>query len=313
MEGMRVDYDSPWKEALEQYFNAFMAFFFPQAYDGIDWSRGYNFLDKELQKIYGEGKKGRKYVDKLVGVWRKDGAEALVMVHVEVQGQVEAVFNERMYQYNYRIFDKYKRQVVSLAILADEQRGWRPHGFGYELWGCRVSLEFPVVKLLDYEAQWNRLEESMNPFAVVVMAHLKSQATRRDPEGRSRWKLHLVKMLYQRGYTKDDIIKLFSYIDRMMKLPKYLTEGFLEEIEQLEEDKGMPYITSVERLGHQRGFLQKAREAVIEVLETRLGKVPESIIENVNKLDDLNILNALLKKAATVVSLDEFSKHMITL
>lgn len=62
----------------------------------------------------------------------------------------------------------------------------------------------------------------------------------------------------------------------------------MEEIEQLEEDKGMPYITSVERLGHQRGLkqgrLQTSREAVIEVLETRFGTVPESIIENVNKL-----------------------------
>ena len=29
------DYDSPWKEALEQYFPAFCAFYFPLAYAGI--------------------------------------------------------------------------------------------------------------------------------------------------------------------------------------------------------------------------------------------------------------------------------------
>jgi hypothetical protein len=31
------DYDSPWKEALEQYFEAFLALFFPDAHAVIDW------------------------------------------------------------------------------------------------------------------------------------------------------------------------------------------------------------------------------------------------------------------------------------
>ena len=48
------DYDGPWKEAIETYFEDCMAFFFPQAYADIDWSRGYRFLDKEFQKIVPE-------------------------------------------------------------------------------------------------------------------------------------------------------------------------------------------------------------------------------------------------------------------
>jgi hypothetical protein len=43
------DYDSPWKKILEAYFREFVVFFFPAAAEGIDWSRGYVFLDKELQ------------------------------------------------------------------------------------------------------------------------------------------------------------------------------------------------------------------------------------------------------------------------
>jgi len=45
---MTDDYDSPWKEILEWYFPDFMAFFFPHAAAQIDWSRGYETLDKEL-------------------------------------------------------------------------------------------------------------------------------------------------------------------------------------------------------------------------------------------------------------------------
>lgn len=60
-----VDYDSPWKEVLEKYFEDFTAFFFPTVHEGIDWARGYELLDKELQKIVREAKLGRRLVDKL--------------------------------------------------------------------------------------------------------------------------------------------------------------------------------------------------------------------------------------------------------
>jgi hypothetical protein len=45
------DYDSPWKEALERYLPQFLALLFPSAHAGIDWSQGYEFLDKELQQV----------------------------------------------------------------------------------------------------------------------------------------------------------------------------------------------------------------------------------------------------------------------
>jgi hypothetical protein len=151
------NYDSPWKEALELYFESFMEFFFPHAYRDIDWARGYEFLDKELQQIMPDGEIGKRYVDKLVKLWRIGGEEAWVLVHIEVQSQVETVFPQRMYEYNYRLFDRYNRPVASLAVLGDERTDWRPDRYEYTLFGCVVSLQFPTVKLLDYETQWPML------------------------------------------------------------------------------------------------------------------------------------------------------------
>ena len=54
-----MDFDSPWKEALEVYFRAFLALFFPRIHADIDWSRGFVFLDKELQKIVPKTAGGR--------------------------------------------------------------------------------------------------------------------------------------------------------------------------------------------------------------------------------------------------------------
>lgn len=69
------DFDSPWKEALEQYFQEFTAFFFPQAFADIDWDKGYEFLDKELQQIARDAAVGQRHVDKLVKLWRLGGDE----------------------------------------------------------------------------------------------------------------------------------------------------------------------------------------------------------------------------------------------
>ena len=68
-----------------------------------------------------------------------------------------------MYVYNYRTFDRFGRQVASMAVLGDTRAEWRPDGFGYELFGCTVELRFPVAKLLDYEARWEELERSCEP------------------------------------------------------------------------------------------------------------------------------------------------------
>jgi hypothetical protein len=69
------DYDSPWKEILDTFFEAFMVFFFQAAHAAIDWQRGLEFFDKELQKITADAAVGRRYVDKLAKVWLKSGAE----------------------------------------------------------------------------------------------------------------------------------------------------------------------------------------------------------------------------------------------
>ena len=79
------DYDSPWKEIIEGYFPDFMAFFFPEAYRDIDWSKGYESLDKELQQIVRDAELGKRLADKLMKVWRLDGDALIVIIHTEIQ------------------------------------------------------------------------------------------------------------------------------------------------------------------------------------------------------------------------------------
>ena len=253
---------------------------------------------------------GRREADKLVKVWRGDGEEIWVLIHVEIQSQAQSGFAERMYVYNNRIFDMYRRQVVSLAVLADDQESWRPSQYSYEIWGCRVELQFPVVKLLDYQARSDILEQGTNPFAVIVAAHLTTQRTSQDPQSRYQGKLSLAKSLYQRGYSRQDILELFRLIDWMMTLPDRIESEFRQEIRRFEEENQMPYVTSIERLARQEGIsegvLQKGREDVIDVLQIRFENVPSDLVEVINQIEDSSILKTLHRQAITIGSLSEF-------
>jgi flagellar biosynthesis/type III secretory pathway protein FliH len=244
-----------------------MAFFFPKAYNNINWGKGYDYLDKELKQVVKDAKIGKRFVDKLIRVYRNNDEETWVLVHIEIQSQEDVDFSKRMYVYNYRIFDRYDHQVASFAVLGDENPSWHPSAFKYELLGSKVSLKFSVAKLLSYGDRWSELEKSNNPFSIVVMAHLKAQETRKKDDDRKNWKLYIIKQLYKRGYHQEYIIDLFSFIDWIIQLPESLAKEFSEEIIAYEEEMQMPYMTSVERIGIKKGLEQGIEQGLKQGLE----------------------------------------------
>jgi hypothetical protein len=255
----RDDYDNPWKKVLEKYFQEFMLFFFPEIHDDIDWEKGYEFLDQEFQQIVRDAESTKMYVDKLVKVWRKSGEENIVFIHVEVQSQEEGAFSKRVFTYNYRIRDKYDGKIVSLAVLGDDRLTWKPKPYEDELWGCKVKFEFPMVKLLEYEPRWAELEASMNPFAIVVMAHLKTKSTKQDLRSRKEWKFQLTRRLFEQGFDRQDIIELFLFLDWLMELPSELKREFKNEFYQYQEDRQMRYISTIEQIGIEDNQIEIAR------------------------------------------------------
>ncbi|MBD2774566.1 transposase [Iningainema tapete] len=308
MTEQRTDYDNPWKEVIEGFFPRFLEFFFPEAYAVVDWEKDYEFLDQELQQLEPDAEIGKRLVDKVAKVSLVNGEQAWVLLHVEVQGQYDKEFAQRMYTYNYRLFDRHKQQVISLAVLADEEVNWRPSSYSYVLGGCRVSLEFPIVKLLDYEAQWETLEQSTNPFSVVVMAHLKTKATHRNPQSRLQWKLSLTRRLFEQGYSREDILGLFRFIDWVMVLPKELASDFKAQLRNDEEATRMRYVTSIERLAKEEAIIETNRANVIKILQTRFGQVPESVVEVINGIEEQSMLEALFTNAITTGSIEEWKQ-----
>ncbi len=323
------DFDSPWKEAVEVLFPAFMSFFFPTIHAAIDWSRDYQFLDKELEKVVRDATLGRRYADKLVKVFLKEGQETWLLIHIEIQGYYDATFPRRMYVYHYRIFDRYGVEVISLAVLSDDDPAYRPGEYRTGRWGCNLLFQFPVVKVLDYGQDWAQLEAEPNPFAIVVMAHLQARAVK-DGEERKRWKLRLVRLLLEKGYDRQAVLELFRFIDWLLVLPEALEQEFRIELKQVEGERSMPYISSFERLaiqegreqglqqglqqgiqqGKRQGSLEGSREMLLEALATRFGAMPEEVTQAINAIEIQETLRSLLRQVISSADLNAFREAL---
>ncbi|WP_414515956.1 cytosolic protein [Nostoc sp. PCC 9305] len=311
----QTEYDSPWKQILQLYFEEFMLFFFPQAHGEIDWTRQPEFLDKELEQVVRDAELGKRLADKLVKIYRIGGEETWILIHLEIQSQSESDFSERMFIYNYRIYDRYKRSVASLAVLGDEQVNWRPNQFGYELFGTKVEFQFPIVKLLDYQQRQSELEASRNPLATVVMAHLAALQTKSDRLERKQQKLSLVRRLYQQGFEREDVLNLLAFVDWVLTLPQDLEREFLFEVEQLEAEQRMQYVTSFERSGIEKGKLEALLKGIALGLKLKFGETGQNLLPEIESIQDVSVLEAILSgidTASTVSQLRQIYQSSTT-
>ena len=308
------EFDGPWKEAIEWFFEPFLEFFFPEVYENIDVERGHEFLDKELERIAPDSAMGRGTVDKLAKVWMRDGQEQWLLIHVEVQSQEQSAFAERMYTYNHRLCDKYGTMPVSLAILGDDRPNWRPSEFVAGRWGCEVRFTFPTAKLLEYASREQELTTDRNPFAAVTLSHLKTLETRGDPSARLQWKLALVRSLYDRGLDKRRVRLLFHLIDCIMTLSPPREVDFLQEVRKTEEKQAVPIISPAEKIwlenGIRKGRNEQAYENIESILDVKFGEDGVALMPRVVQIQDPAALKSLLRFLITAPDLDAVRERL---
>ena len=224
--------DTGWKRLITKHFESFLKFFYADIHRDIDFKKGYEFLDKELQALVPQSETGERTADKLVKVWLKDGAEEWLLIHIEVQGKKEERFEERMYIYNSRIFWEYRKEVVTLVILADNNKSFRPEKYESRRWRFRHVMEFPTVKLLDYKGREAELEKINNPYSMAVQVQLKLLECGNKIDKKYTWKVALVRRLLVAGYKASEIQSLFEFVNWLMPLPMDKEKEYRDEVKK---------------------------------------------------------------------------------
>ena len=126
---MAVDHDRLFKELIQAFFEEFILLFFPDMYEHIDFCH-LSFLSEELFTDVTAGEKYR--VDLLVEMKLK-GEDGLIIVHIENQSYVQSSFPERMFIYFSRLFEKYRTNVVPIAVFSYDTIRNEPSSFTLQL------------------------------------------------------------------------------------------------------------------------------------------------------------------------------------
>jgi predicted transposase/invertase (TIGR01784 family) len=281
---MRRD-DSLWKGILESVFEDFMRFFFKDADRIFDLDKGFEFLDKELEPLCPTPDGATpKFVDKLVKVFTRIGAEKRLLLHIEVQGYSKPGFPGRMFRYFYRITDKFEQPVTAIAILTDGNKKFRPAMYRYRCQGVSMDYRYKVYKVADQDE--SELLKNDNPFAVVILTVLLAIKQKKMEESELLIKkLDLAKNLLQRNLPAEKTRSLMSFINYYLHFDNAeYNNKFEQEIAQLTNNN--------ETMGIEEFLLDRAEKKGFAdakaILVTKLLSSTDFPIERIADLTDVS-------------------------
>ncbi|MEZ6143698.1 MAG: hypothetical protein R3B84_24300 [Zavarzinella sp.] len=253
---MTREFDSPWKETLENYLPDIFQILFPQWHPTFDWARGFRSLDTELRTLLPDSEAGMVRADALFEVYdlEHSGQTVTIFVHFEVQAQQDERFPARMAEYYWRIRQKYGLNVSSFAILADESPNWRVDRDVLSCKGTHNEFVFNSVKLLDYAERLDELTTHSSPVGLVVAASIRILISHGDVRLRFDDKARLMRQLIERNLTSDEVWGIMRLLDWLLELPEELAEDFTKVRNEMMRENQMPYVTSFERLAKQEGI-----------------------------------------------------------
>ncbi|MCH1624418.1 hypothetical protein [Fredinandcohnia quinoae] len=240
----QTDYDGLWKKVIGDLFEEFILFFAPDLFEAIDFMKGHDFLEQELFQEIIKVKKGRNYVDKVVKVYLKDGLEKYILIHIEVQGSQDPELSKRMFQYFYRLYDRFSTEVYAIAVVTDVSHSFQPEPYQYSFYGTKVIYHYNTYKFT-HEAIPS-LETSSNPIALAILAGIHLHLTKTDYNKRFEIKRKLLEAALDTDKYPHElyITALFYFIDYLLQIPNTLTRELRKEIIPLIEKEANHMIYS---------------------------------------------------------------------
>jgi hypothetical protein len=170
----RKQNDELLKGVFEENVQDFLHFMYPNAKEIFDFDRGFSFKNKELFKIIPDRERsdGKRIADLLAKVYLRDGTEKWIMVHTEIEGGNSSDFAHRIFQYHYRIRDKFDVPVETIAVFTGDRKQRRPCEYLEQ--GIHTSIHFKYLSFQIFDNSATELLDCDNIFAYIVVACQKA-------------------------------------------------------------------------------------------------------------------------------------------
>ena len=274
--------DALWKGIIENLAPDFVAFFYPEIYEQMDKSRKVNFLDKELASLQPDSETRQRHADKLLRVYLRGGEERWILIHVEVQGYNDVHFSERMFQYFYRIFDKYGIAPLGLAIYTDRAVHLHQSEFYHEHFGTKIVYIFNSFSIISHEPE--DLRQPGNPFGFVLEVARRALDDYEDDAAIIQSKIGMIRYYLSHGLDKETIRNLMDFVLYYLHFENQdSTRIFEKELNKLQlnqETMGIreAILKDAEEQGLERGLQRGLQKGLEQGLEQGQRKGVEKII-----------------------------------
>lgn len=270
-----INRDTLWKGIIEDLTEDLLHFFFPDFVEYIDFSRGYVFLDKELQKLFPDSESKNSHADKLIKIWLISGEEYWVLLHIEIQGYPDKHFAGRMFQYAYRIIDKFQRPVAALAIYTDDNEQYHPNEYHFNMLGTSLTYRFNVFKLNEYNPETHPLAKG-NAFAWVLAVAKAGMHLTSNDKNLGQHKLNMIRKLLENGFSAEkirvllDFIRFYVHFENSEESANF--ENTLETLIQNRKNMGIEeaILTEVKQQGIEQGVQLQKQQIILKGIKEGL-------------------------------------------
>lgn len=278
-----MNQDNLWKKLVADLFEDFLLFFLPDLHSKVDFSMQVEFLQQELFKEIIEHRQGRKVADQIAKVHLKCGNEQWILVHTEIQAVDEEHFAKRMFEYFYRISDRYGKKIVAIAIFTNKSTK-STNQYHEKFYGTEIKYTFNKFVVSDFDEE--ELKKSPKLFSKALLASIYLNRTKNKMTHRSAYKRALLREVWSlTNLKRTEVSALLYFIDYLLKLPGDMSEQLVrdvkeeirgeEEVLHLSKEDLPPTLAAVLELERQEGFEQGIEQGI----EQTIKKIITGLIE----------------------------------
>ncbi|MFJ8512190.1 RpnC/YadD family protein [Lysinibacillus xylanilyticus] len=269
-----VNQDNLWKKLIADLFEDFLLFFLPDLHAEVNFSKQVEFLQQELFKEIIEHRQGRKIADQIAKVQLKSGKEQWILVHTEIQVVDEVHFAKRMFEYFYRISDRYGKKIVAIAIFTNKSTK-STNQYHEKYFGTEITYTFNKYVVSDFDEE--ELKKSPKLLSKALLASIYFNQTKNEMSHRSAYKRALLKEVWSLNNVKrTEVRALLYFIDYLLKLPRAMSEQLVrdvkeeirgeEEILHLYKEDLPPTLAAVLELERQEGIEQGIEQTIKQII-----------------------------------------------
>jgi hypothetical protein len=297
-------HDQRFKEFLREFLRDFLGLFFPEIEARLDFGT-LRFLDTESFTSFPEG--SSRAADVVAEVRTHEGTPEILLVHVEVQARRKGTFARRMFEYFALLWAKHEIPIFPVAVyLRGGRSALSEEEFVIELFGReQLRFRYPAVALARFEAREYVEKDS------AVAAALAALMSRRGVREPVKLQLSMMEQVARSGlddarkFLLLNLIETYFSLNRTerKKLERELSQERYREVKKMQltwaekiEEKGR-------KEGKKEGLLEGKRDALLQLLTSKFGRLPEKTVFRVRALDSPKKLDRYFEKAIAASSL----------